>query len=174
VQITSSQFVTVCANLPALWSDKQYRVQASCTEIHKAKFEVQPVMSHIRSWLCSTVCLWSYHGRIQPVRLGRVIPVILGSQVSLLGQPIFWPNNFKFWLYNLQILTYFDLSISCVCNWNVEYKTYIRNQTDRLKFSVEIKQISKVRKTQTKLEVTNHRQKSIQTHISILISILCQ
>jgi len=56
----------------------------------------------------------------------------------------------------------------------VEYKTYIRNQTDRLKFSVEIKQISKVRKTQTKLEVTNHRQKSIQTHISILISILCQ
>jgi len=24
-----------------------------------------------------------------------------------LGQPIFWPKNFKFWLYNLQILTLF-------------------------------------------------------------------
>ena len=27
--------------------------------------------------------------------------------ISSLGQPIFWPKDFKFWLYNLQILTSF-------------------------------------------------------------------
>jgi len=30
--------------------------------------------------------------------------------LSELGQPICWPKNLKFW-------PYFDLSISCVCNW---------------------------------------------------------
>jgi len=36
----------------------------------------------------------------------------------------FWPKTY-FWLY-------FDLSISCICNWNAEYKAYIRNQTSWL------------------------------------------
>jgi len=36
-----------------------------------------------------------------------------------------WLKNFKFWLY-------FDLSISCVCNRNAEYKAYVRNQSNRL------------------------------------------
>jgi len=37
----------------------------------------------------------------------------------------FLTENLQFWL--------FDLSISCVCNWNVEYKAYNKDQTGSLK-----------------------------------------
>ena len=45
-------------------------------------------------------------------------------QQSWLGQPIFWPKtwNFDFIIYKFRL--YFDLSVSYVFNWNVEYRAY--------------------------------------------------
>jgi len=33
--------------------------------------------------------------------------MFLYADVPLVGQPIYWPKNFKFWLYKLHILTSF-------------------------------------------------------------------
>jgi len=65
---------------------------------------------------------------------------------------------YTFWLY-------FDLSISCVCNRNAEYKAHVRNQTNRLKIFILLK-LNKIKSVQDskKLETTNRRQKSIQKH----------
>ena len=70
--------------------------------------------------------------------------------------------------FDLKTLNLDFITISYVCNWNAEYKAYVRNQTDGLK----MKQESKTWKTQTKPEVTNENQPNAREKYPVSINLL--
>ena len=75
--------------------------------------------------------------------------------------PIFWPKKVNYWIIIYKFWLYFDLSISCVKIWNVEYKTCIRSQTSKLKIVFLLKwNKNQGEKEPTKPEFKRHGRKS--------------